>query len=329
MQQKLLSICIPTYNRAEKLSACLTRLYEEKESLDENLVEIIVSDNCSNDNTEIVVNQFIGKIPIRYIRQTSNIGVTKNVIFLGRIATGKYIWHIADDDIVNKGVITKVITLLKSERAIDSLFINYRTLSWGMWYKGESGFIGEGKKFILRNFEKLRGGFMFLTANIVKRNALLSIYDSIDADDPKMLAISLIFPIVSVGEGNLYILDGENIIDDDINISWSEKKDDVTLRYRFECLLCLQEFGYTRSEIQTLSRKLYRREKYKITAVLANEKKTNIEKYKENKIFLKALLGYTFAIYEYCYIIMPLSDKVKDIYKIRQTNRSDLTHRIE
>lgn len=315
MQHKILSICIPTYNRAEKLDACLQRILEEKESIDEKLVEIIVSDNCSNDETETVVKKYTKDLSIHYVKQESNIGVTKNVISLGRIASGKYIWYIADDDIVKKGVVGKVVSLLKMETPIDSIFLNYRTLSWGVWYNGQTGLVKQGKQFILNNFEKLRGGFMFLTANIVKRESLINIYDLIDADDPRMLAISIIFPIVSVGVGSLYIMEGENLIDNDLDISWSEKKNDVIVRYRFECLLCLCKFGYSYNEIQVLSRKLFKREKYKITSALIKEKKNNFDKYKEDRAFLKELLGLTFCIYEYSYIIYPLREVVKFFYR--------------
>ena len=50
----LLSICIPTYNRAELLrSALLSLVPQVKESGGE--VELVVSDNCSTDDTRRVV----------------------------------------------------------------------------------------------------------------------------------------------------------------------------------------------------------------------------------------------------------------------------------
>lgn len=63
----LLSLCIPTYNRAEILAQCLERHMEAID--DERDIEIVISDNASTDNTREVVADFIerhGDIRIVY-----------------------------------------------------------------------------------------------------------------------------------------------------------------------------------------------------------------------------------------------------------------------
>ena len=54
MENKLLSICFPTYNRAECIGEQLKRLSAVDKSV-LNDIEIIVSDNCSPDNTKDVI----------------------------------------------------------------------------------------------------------------------------------------------------------------------------------------------------------------------------------------------------------------------------------
>lgn len=311
----LLSICIPTYNRAEKLKQCLSNIADDYNENSFDDIEIIISDNCSEDETLLIVDVFKNILPIKYYRQNENIGVTRNVVFLGNTAKGKFIWHIADDDIVNPGVITKVIQILQDNKDINSIFINYRTLSWGMWYSGESGLIKNGKQFILNNFEKLRGGFMFLTANVLLRDRLVDLYKKINIYNPRMLAISIIFPIVSIGNGPFYILDGENIVNNDLTVSWSQKKKEVAVRDRFECIECLEQFGYSRKEVIALCKKLFVREKYKITKALHEQKFEDYESFKSNRVYLKNLLGQVFELYERAYIIVPLREKMKTIYK--------------
>lgn len=56
----LLSICIPTHNRGIYLKRCLDSLVRQKEFL-EGLVEIVISDNASNDNTHDVVKCYQDK----------------------------------------------------------------------------------------------------------------------------------------------------------------------------------------------------------------------------------------------------------------------------
>lgn len=51
MRQPLVSICIPTYNRSEQLKITLDTIINQKEFL-EGLVEIVISDNASEDDTE-------------------------------------------------------------------------------------------------------------------------------------------------------------------------------------------------------------------------------------------------------------------------------------
>lgn len=69
----LLSICIPTYNRAQYLKNTLESIVSQKEFNSSN-VEIVISDNASTDNTEKIVKEFIGKYEnIFYYKNEINI----------------------------------------------------------------------------------------------------------------------------------------------------------------------------------------------------------------------------------------------------------------
>lgn len=57
MSQYLISICIPTYNRAPYLSKCLDSLIYQPEFLS-GKVEIVISDNASTDNTEEIIKAY-------------------------------------------------------------------------------------------------------------------------------------------------------------------------------------------------------------------------------------------------------------------------------
>lgn len=87
MSDKLLSICIPTYNRAETLGRSLEALFANPE-FDANKVEVMVADNASADNTSEVVARFP---QVRYIRHKENIGADANFTFLLDHASGRYL----------------------------------------------------------------------------------------------------------------------------------------------------------------------------------------------------------------------------------------------
>ncbi|MDD2524542.1 MAG: glycosyltransferase, partial [Endomicrobiaceae bacterium] len=59
MNNPLLSICIPTYNRADYLNQSIQSIVNSDGFGDK--VEIVISDNCSTDNTEITCLQWSEK----------------------------------------------------------------------------------------------------------------------------------------------------------------------------------------------------------------------------------------------------------------------------
>jgi glycosyltransferase involved in cell wall biosynthesis len=90
-----LSICIPTYNRAAHLRACLGRIKEFQLDFP---YEIVISDNASTDTTAEVVQEFSADLPIRYYLRPENNGPFVNVNGTYRRAHGQYSVYVADDD---------------------------------------------------------------------------------------------------------------------------------------------------------------------------------------------------------------------------------------
>jgi glycosyltransferase involved in cell wall biosynthesis len=113
MNHKLLTIAIPTYNRAAYLDTCLSHISQQLCGY-ESLVEIIVSDNCSSDNTiEVAQSFFNGSIDFRYIRNDENIGPDRNFVQCFTLAKGKYVLLLGDDDILLDGALAKIIAILQ------------------------------------------------------------------------------------------------------------------------------------------------------------------------------------------------------------------------
>ncbi|MEQ1846184.1 MAG: glycosyltransferase family 2 protein [Nitrospira sp.] len=105
----LVSIGIPTYNRANSylrhaLRSAVSQTYKN--------IEIIVSDNCSPDNTESVVKAF-NDPRIRYYRQTENIGPVKNRNFCVEQARGEYFVMLLDDDLIDDDFISTCMDAVK------------------------------------------------------------------------------------------------------------------------------------------------------------------------------------------------------------------------
>lgn len=84
----LVSICIPTYNRCEYLKKSLESLITQRPFID-GKVEVVVSDNASNDGTEELMNYYINKYDnIVYYRNETNVRDRNFPLVISR-ASGK------------------------------------------------------------------------------------------------------------------------------------------------------------------------------------------------------------------------------------------------
>ena len=72
----LLSICIPTFNRANLLAQTIDSIIKQDFFKKNNEIEIIISDNASTDNTQKVCEKYVNCYPdkIKYYKNSENIG---------------------------------------------------------------------------------------------------------------------------------------------------------------------------------------------------------------------------------------------------------------
>lgn len=90
MKKYLLSICIPTYNRADALERCIDAIVNNPAFTGE--MEIFVSDNNSSDNTQQLMENYCSQYKnITYVRQKENIGGERNFIFVLEHANGEFL----------------------------------------------------------------------------------------------------------------------------------------------------------------------------------------------------------------------------------------------
>jgi len=109
-----LSICIPTYNRAKYLPETLNSIINQIDESIRDKVEICISDNASQDNTNQIVESYKAKHPhITYFRWEKNMGADNNYLKVVEIAHGKYCWFLGSDDIIKEGSLGKILSELK------------------------------------------------------------------------------------------------------------------------------------------------------------------------------------------------------------------------
>jgi abequosyltransferase len=104
-----LSICIPTYNRCEVLDNTLNLLFSNSE-FDTDKIEVIVSDNCSTDNTKLIV----AKYPlVKYYRNQENIKDLNFAVALEH-AGGKYVRLFNDTLIFKSGALKLMLNSIEN-----------------------------------------------------------------------------------------------------------------------------------------------------------------------------------------------------------------------
>jgi len=94
------SIGLATYNRA----GTLARAIESALGQSHSDLELVVADNCSTDETELVVQRFARlDRRLRYVRHEFNRGPTANFNYLFAACRGEFVMMLADDDWLDPG----------------------------------------------------------------------------------------------------------------------------------------------------------------------------------------------------------------------------------
>ena len=107
--QKLITICIPTYNR----SKTVTRLIQELLDFELNdQIEILVLDDGSQDNTFEELSKFSHYNNVSIFKNEKNIGLVGSVLRCFNLCKTEYLIEHADDDILYKDGISELLSLL-------------------------------------------------------------------------------------------------------------------------------------------------------------------------------------------------------------------------
>lgn len=114
MKKPALTIAIPTYNGASSIKYVLEAL--NKANIGEYIIEIVISDNCSNDSTETICKTFKPKNSIwfNYSRNLENIGFDNNVLKVVSLCQSDYVWICSDNEvIIDFNGIIKIIKMIE------------------------------------------------------------------------------------------------------------------------------------------------------------------------------------------------------------------------
>lgn len=126
MESKLVSVIIPTYNRAEFLREAITSVLAQTYTN----FELLILDNCSPDHTPDVAASFDDS-RIKYLRHQCNIGSMANWTYGVYWAQGEFLSFLGDDDYYKPDFLNHRVTAMGLSSSIISVFGPFES-----WYGG-------------------------------------------------------------------------------------------------------------------------------------------------------------------------------------------------
>jgi len=171
-QPCILTIGVPTYNGAETIGQTIESVLSQVGPDKAGLVEVIVSDNASDDKTESTVLGLMSRYPGRvvYHKNETNIGFDANVDTIVHMAKGRFVWPLADDDYLKDGAIDEVLEAIHEHPDVALIFANFEGGSASLTLE-EGELCPDGNAFFSRiNFKN-----GLLSSNIVNRSIWLAL----------------------------------------------------------------------------------------------------------------------------------------------------------
>jgi len=137
----LVSIVITSYNRVGMISEAIeSALQQDYENL-----EIIISDNCSTDNTLEVIQKYKSDPRIKIFCNETNIGMIGNFkVSIETYARGKYFVNLCSDDLLSyPGFISDAVKLMDSHNNVSIVFgkAHYLQYETGKLFADKNGLL--------------------------------------------------------------------------------------------------------------------------------------------------------------------------------------------
>ena len=159
MKPVKVSVLIPVYNAEPYIGRCIRSLLNQ--TLNSDDYELIVINDCSKDNTEAIIQPFMGDI--RYYKNKKNFGLPKTLNTGIKKSKGQFIVRVDADDWVHPEYLNTLSLALKLNDHLDAIACDYFIVSENQ------------EKIKLKNCEKdpIGCGIMFKTQQLIK----IGVYD--------------------------------------------------------------------------------------------------------------------------------------------------------
>lgn len=197
-----LSICIPTYNRAEYLIQLLDSIFSQPGC---EKVEVVISDNASTDNTEELMKRYKENYSnFIYQKLPENKGPDRNFFNAVNIASGEYCWLVGSDDKLSHSALFQILQAIESGKDIylqDRIEcdVNMVEIKRRSWWKTNTKLSWDFKVDDIEDYFhiclSIGGVFSYLSSIVFKRS---SWYKFIPPEKYYSTAYSHVYPLLSI-----------------------------------------------------------------------------------------------------------------------------------
>ena len=125
MEEIKFSIIIPVYNCEKYIERCVNSILSQ----DYKNIEIIIIDDCSEDQTRVVLEKYNDNSNIKIFSTPTNSrqGAARNIGL--EHAVGNYILFVDADDFITDNILGKIVDNIKNNNYPDIIYMGMRNIS--------------------------------------------------------------------------------------------------------------------------------------------------------------------------------------------------------
>lgn len=237
----LVSIGLPTFNGANTITQAIKSVLKQSY----RNIELIISDNASEDETEIICQRFCEvDDQVKYIRQPKNQGAIFNFFTVVEKASGTFFMWLGDDDVLDENYIYECIKILinKPEYSLVGGVPNY--FKEGQFlFRGVQISLPEdsGQERVLHYYSQVvENGIIY---SVMRRQQVLDVWGPITLSPPA--GLDYVFVSAMIFMGKSVALDHVNV---NRNWNWSNWGTEETIQRAMK-IVGASRFQATNSEL--------------------------------------------------------------------------------
>ena len=227
-----IAICIPTYNRSNKVINQLDFLKKEVVGF-EDKINIYVSDNASdNEHSERLKEYSRQNKHFVLSIQNVNLGIMGNVKYLMDNSKSEFIWFLGDDDVLLDNIINNIFNILNLNHNIGYLFLNHDCFVDSIQnivkkhdLTSTNGFTENAGVLVLDFLSKFGSINMFMSSAIYDRGTIIEAYRILDREVE--FEDLILYSLISSELKGIYVCQDVYVYDNLTEISWSNNSRNV------------------------------------------------------------------------------------------------------